>query len=51
MIEKANDHKQNREQDKADELWNVIKNTRGKIERYRKEAENIDQKIQSLLSE
>lgn len=51
MIEKANGYKQTQEQDKADELWDIIKNTRGKIERYRKEAGHIDEKIKSLLSE
>lgn len=51
MKEQADSCKQNQKLDKADELWNIIKNTRGKIERYRKEAESIDQKIQSLLNE
>lgn len=49
MVEQAGEHKEKGAQDKAGETWNVIKSTRNKIERYRKEAAAIDDEIRKLL--
>lgn len=49
MLKKAENHKSKGESDKAKETWKLISNTRQKIERYRKDAEKIDEKIQAIL--
>ncbi len=51
MLEKAADYKQKQDQEQADKMWELIRNTRRKIERYRTESTQIDEKIRSLLSE
>ncbi|HZJ95824.1 MAG TPA: hypothetical protein VFD11_09780 [Thiopseudomonas sp.] len=49
MVERADNQKQNGETQKAAELWEIIKRTREKQQRYRKQAEDIDARIQQLL--
>lgn len=49
MVERADNQKQNGETQKAAELWEIIKRTREKQQRYRKQAEDIDTRIQQLL--
>lgn len=47
MVEQANSKKKNGED--STELWQIIKNTRSKQQRYRQQAEEIDTRIQQLL--
>ncbi|GAB6069905.1 hypothetical protein JCM30760_10020 [Thiomicrorhabdus hydrogeniphila] len=49
MVLKAESLKQSNKPDDASEQWKLIKNTRAKIERFRKQANEIDTHIQSLL--
>lgn len=49
MVEQANSQKQNGETQKTAELWEIIRRTREKQQRYRKQAEDIDARIQQLL--
>lgn len=45
MVERADKQRQNGEAQKATELWEIIKKTREKQQRYRKQAEDIDTRI------
>lgn len=49
MLQKAEILKQRNKPDDASKQWELIKNTRAKIERFRKQANEIDTHIQSLL--
>lgn len=49
MVLKAESLKQSNKSDDASEQWKLIKNTRAKIERFRKQANEIDTHIQTLL--
>jgi hypothetical protein len=49
MIIQADQFNQNNEAEKATKHWDLIKNMRAKIERYRKQTNGIDRYIQSLL--
>jgi uncharacterized protein involved in exopolysaccharide biosynthesis len=49
MVGQANNQKQNGETQETSDLWKIIRSTRNKIERYRKQAEDIDARIQQLL--
>lgn len=49
MVNKAEFLKQSNKQDDTSKQWELIKNTRTKIERFRKQANEIDTHIQSLL--
>lgn len=50
-LKQARDHKQNNRDEKAAELWQVIKNMRKKIERYRVASQNIDERIKAELGD
>ncbi len=49
MVLQADTFKQNNQPKKADEQWQLITNTRSKIERFRNQATHIDQQIKELL--
>lgn len=51
MVERANNHKQKGETQKCEDLWDIIRNTREKQGRYRKQADTIDNSIQNLLTQ
>jgi len=50
MVNKAETMKQNAQPEEVTKQWDLIKNTRAKIERFRKQANEIDGQIQSLLT-
>lgn len=51
MVENANLLKEKNRMKECDDLWTIIKNTREKQQRYRKQADEIDDKIQHLLQD
>lgn len=51
MVNRTQGHKENGEDQKTTELWNIIKATRKKQQRYREQAENIDRQIQQYFNQ